>query len=392
MEQSRNKEGLRRGWTTGTCAQAASLAAARALLEGRIPRLAAGEEWNVTVHLPGGRPFTLPVSEGQEAGRKDQEKLTAVRCAVRKDSGDDPDVTNGILVYSTVSLLPGQEIRIDGGRGVGRVTRPGLAVPVGQAAINPVPRRMIREELTALRDEAGYEGGFSVLIEIPEGEELAARTFNPRLGIKGGISVLGTSGIVEPMSEKALIDTIEVEIKVKLAEGRHYLIAAPGNYGLDFLESRWKISPEETVKCSNYIGETIDLALEHGARGLLFTGHIGKLVKLAGGIMNTHSRQADCRMELMAAAAFRGGVPVEKAGRLLSCNTTEDALGILDEKEREQMAAALLERIETYLAIRAGSRPGRTMMTGAVLFSSRYGLLGMTRHAGELLEAAKNRK
>ena len=385
----KNKAGLRRGWTTGTCAQAAAAAAAQALLAGSLPR--EGADWTVTVHLPNGQPFTLPVQSGKIEKRDSQGRPLAVTCKVKKDSGDDPDVTDGVTVCATVSFFSEDRIEIDGGQGVGRVTKPGLAQPVGSAAINPVPRQMIQKELVRLKEAAGWEGGFQVLVEIPGGEQLAQRTFNPRIGIVGGLSVLGTSGIVEPMSEKALIDTIEVEIKVKLAEGRRCLIAAPGNYGLDFLRDRWGILARDTVKCSNYIGETIDLAAEHGAEGLLFVGHIGKLVKIAGGIMNTHSRWGDCRMELLASSALRAGLSGERAAALLGCNTTEDALQILTEKERRKVMDCLLEKIHTYLNIRAQSSAQRDMKTGAVLFSNVYGVLGMTRYGEELLARGREK-
>lgn len=385
----KNKAGLRRGWTTGTCAQAAAAAAAQALLAGSLPR--EGTDWTVTVHLPDGQPFTLPVQSGKIEKRDSQGRPLAVTCKVKKDSGDDPDVTDGVTVCATVSFFSEDRIEIDGGQGIGRVTKSGLSQPVGSAAINPVPRQMIQKELVRLKEAAGWEGGFQVLVEIPGGEKLAQRTFNPRIGIVGGLSVLGTSGIVEPMSEKALIDTIEVEIKVKLAEGRRCLIAAPGNYGLDFLRDRWGILARDTVKCSNYIGETIDLAAEHGAEGLLFVGHIGKLVKIAGGIMNTHSRWGDCRMELLASAALRAGLSGDRAAALLGCNTTEDALQILTEKERRKVMDCLLEKIHTYLNIRAQSSAQRDMKTGAVLFSNAYGVLGMTRYGEELLARGREK-
>lgn len=385
----KNKASLRRGWTTGTCAQAAAAAAAQALLAGSLPR--EGADWTVTVHLPDGQPFTLPVQSGKIEKRDSQGRPLAVTCKVKKDSGDDPDVTDGVTVCATVSFFSEDRIEIDGGQGIGRVTKPGLSQPVGSAAINPVPRQMIQKELIRLKEAAGWEGGFQVLVEIPGGEKLAQRTFNPRIGIVGGLSVLGTSGIVEPMSEKALIDTIEVEIKVKLAEGRRCLIAAPGNYGLDFLRDRWGILAQDTVKCSNYIGETIDLAAEHGAEGMLFVGHIGKLVKIAGGIMNTHSRWGDCRMELLASAALRAGLSGDRAAALLGCNTTEDALQILTEKERRKVMDCLLEKIHTYLNIRAQSSAQRDMKTGAVLFSNVYGVLGMTRYGEELLARGREK-
>ena len=368
---------LRKGWTTGTCAQAAAKAAAEILL---LQEKCSCQR-SVTVHLPDGRPAVFPV----EDIRYSPAERTAC-CGVRKDSGDDPDITDKIRVYCTVTLLREERVLIDGGRGIGRVTKPGLDQPVGEAAINRVPRQMICRELEEVKERTGYEGGFSVLVEIPGGEKLAEKTFNPRLGILGGLSVLGTTGVVEPMSEKALLDTIEVEMKVKLAEGRKILVAVPGNYGLDFLKETWGILPEDTVTCSNYIGETLDFALDYGAGGLLFVGHIGKLVKLAGGIMNTHSYQGDCRMELLAAAALRSGLSGEKALQLLSCGTTEEALAHLTESERERVLQKILVKIQEHLTYRCGRHAGHKMQTGAVLFSSVYGMLGMTEGSRQILE------
>ena len=214
----------------------------------------------------------------------------AVSCGVKKDSGDDPDITNGILVESRVERIRESAYLVEGGTGVGRVTKPGLNQPVGASAINRVPREMIRQELSDAAQETGYEGGLKAVISIPEGEKLAERTFNPRLGIEGGLSILGTSGRVEPMSEQALLDTIRLEMQVKYAEGKRYLILSPGNYGLDFLKQSYGIEETDVVKCSNFIGDSIDMAAETGYQGLVLVGHIGKLIKVAGGIMNTHSK------------------------------------------------------------------------------------------------------
>ena len=224
MEQFvyKNHKKLRYGYTTGSCAAAASKAAAAMLLSGK-------EISYVELHTPKGIDLRLEVLD---ISREDN----AVSCAIQKDGGDDPDVTNGILIYAKVSREPADEaqIIIDGGIGVGRVTKPGLEQSVGAAAINKVPRQMIRENLEAVCEQYHYHGKLSVVISIPSGVELAAKTFNPRLGIVGGISVLGTSGIVEPMSEQALIDTIRVEMRQKLANGMEYLLVVPGNYGIDF--------------------------------------------------------------------------------------------------------------------------------------------------------------
>ena len=236
----KNQKRLRCGYTTGSCAAAAAKAAALLLIGGIRPE-------TVELETPSGQKLFLEVEDiREEEGR--------VSCAIRKDSGDDPDVTNGILVYASAEKTK-DGIRIDGGTGVGRVTRPGLDQPVGEAAINTVPRRMITAAVQEVCAGQGYEGGIRVVISIPEGEALAGRTFNPRLGIEGGISILGTTGIVEPMSEAALLDTIEVEMKQAAAVGRKRILLTPGNYGMDFLRDELGIDPQKSVKCSNYIGK-----------------------------------------------------------------------------------------------------------------------------------------
>lgn len=366
------KDGLRAGYTTGTCAQAATKAAVWMLLTGE-------KKTAVDVQLPKGKWLTLPVAETKI--KKKGNTIGQVSCAVRKDSGDDPDITNGILVYVSVSKKEGTEIEIDGGSGVGRVTKKGLDQPAGAAAINRVPRQMIRREAEEICDHCGYEGGLQIIVSVPEGERLAKKTFNPKLGITGGISILGTSGIVEPMSEQALLDTIRVEIKMQLANGNGWLLAAPGNYGLDFLERTYGISPDRAVKCSNFVGETVDLAAEYGAKGILFAAHLGKFVKVAGGIMNTHSRCADARMEIFGAAGLRAGLDPVMVRRILDCATTEEALELLNRKEREQVMGVLMERIEHYLSWRTkGELPA-----AAIVFSGSAGKIGETARAQEFL-------
>lgn len=362
---------LRSGYTTGTCAQAATRAAVMMLLTQK-------ETAEVHVVTANGTRLTLPVEEIVRSADK-------VTCAVRKDSGDDPDVTNGVLVYSTVTKTDGTGIEIDGGIGIGRVTKPGLWQEIGEAAINKVPGQMIRREVEEACEIYAYPAGMKVLIEIPDGVELAKKTFNPRLGIEGGISVLGTSGIVEPMSEQALIDTIRLEMKMKLRNESGFILAAPGNYGLDFLELQYGICPEQAVKCSNYIGKTIDFAVELEAKGLLFAAHIGKFVKLSGGIMNTHSMYADCRMELLAAAALEAGLSGETAVRMLGCITTDDALAKCSDDERGALMEVLMRKIQNHLERRAEE----AFPIGAIVFSNVYGVLGQTENARTLLEQIK---
>ncbi|WP_454971371.1 cobalt-precorrin-5B (C(1))-methyltransferase CbiD [Dorea sp.] len=389
------KKELAKGFTTGTCAQAATKAAMQMLFTGEKVEY-------VQVELPQGEKLQLDIMDiqrgyknGQERDGKrvagneasnleytDRELPVMVSCAVKKNSGDDPDITNGVLVYSKVRISDTGKIRIDGGNGVGRVTKPGLDQPVGEAAINRVPRQMIRKEVEEACEEVGYTGGIDVEISIPEGVRLAKETFNPRLGIEGGLSILGTTGIVNPMSEQALIDTIEVEMKVCLAEKYRYLIIAPGNYGLDFLKEQYSIEENDVVKCSNYIGQTIDMAVEQDCKGVLLVGHIGKLIKVSGGIMNTHSRWADCRMDLFATAALRAGIAGEKAVEFLDCVTTDDALEKCSMEERTRIMEQIMMRMEEYLNYRGKGE----IQVGAVTFSNVYGILGKTWQAEELIE------
>ena len=374
MEQFvyKNHKKLRYGYTTGSCAAAASKAAAAMLLSGK-------ELSYVELHTPKGIDLRLEVLD---ISREDN----AVSCAIQKDGGDDPDVTNGILIYAKVSREPADEaqIIIDGDIGVGRVTKPGLEQPVGAAAINKVPRQMIRENLEAVCEQYHYHGKLSVVISIPSGVELAAKTFNPRLGIVGGISVLGTSGIVEPMSEQALIDTIRVEMRQKLANGMEYLLVVPGNYGIDFLDQYGHgLQLEDAVKCSNFVGEALDAAVEFGAKGVLLVGHIGKFVKLAGGIMNTHSHNADARMELLTVHAALLGAPVELLQKMMECVTTDDALKYLKEADlMEPVMERIMEKMEFYVNQRAQHQ----LELGVITFSNVFGILGQTKNVPDLVK------
>ena len=360
---------LRCGYTTGTCAALAAAGAAQLLLKGTAPE---------TMRLI--TPKGIPVEVVPEEIRL--EEKTAI-CSVRKDAGDDPDVTDGMLVTASVSCCE-SGIAIDGGEGVGRVTRPGLDQPVGEAAINSVPRRMIREAASAVCEEQGYPGGLQIVISIPGGKERAQRTFNPQLGIEGGLSVLGTSGIVEPMSEQALIDTISLEIRQAACTDGRRLILTPGNYGADYLEQqRGVFSGVPPVKCSNYIGEALDAAAAEGFREILLVGHIGKLVKLAAGIMNTHSHVADGRRETFCAHAAVCGADQRICRELMQQVTTDACLEILDrENMRETVLQSILASVQKHLDLRIAGQA----KIGAVLFSNVYGTLGETSGAKKLIE------
>lgn len=369
----RNQKKLRFGYTTGSCAAGAARGAAELLLgEDEIGEAELMTPKGILLHLE-----LLDMKRDENAAS----------CAVRKDAGDDPDTTNGILVYAKVEKFQirsdmEDRIVIDGGTGVGRVTKPGLSQKIGEAAINPVPRAMILQVVEEIADRYHYEGGLKVTISVPEGEKIARKTFNPRLGIVGGISILGTSGIVEPMSEKALIDSIRVEMSQHAAMGEQYMLVTPGNYGADYLREHMALPFEKNIKCSNYVGETIDMAVDMGVKGILFISHIGKFVKVAAGIMNTHSHSADARMEVLCANAIRAGGDLACARSILQCNTTDEALRVLDENHilRETMKE-ITDRIQFYL----DHRSYQQILLGAVIFSNEYGYLGQTEHAAELI-------
>lgn len=376
---------MRYGFTTGSCAAAASKAAAYMLLTGKLKQ-------DITIQTPKGIVFHAEILEITR-GEKE------VTCAVRKDGGDDPDITTGALIFSSVRIgnqikksvtesdgVPKQkkaEILIDGGTGVGRVTKPGLDQPVGNAAINHVPREMIAKEVQEVCTLADYTGTLEIIISVPTGENLAEQTFNPRLGIVGGISILGTSGIVEPMSSQALLDTIKVELNQKKAEGYPVAAVSPGNYGLDFMKNTYHYDLDRSVKCSNFIGDTIDMAIAAGFEKMLLTGHIGKLVKVAGGIMNTHSKEGDCRMELLVAAGVRNQVPYPVLDEILQCVTTEEAVRKLEVcGKKDAVMQDLLAKIMFYLKKRAAGK----IQIEVILYSNEFGELAKSEGAEAFLQ------
>lgn len=368
---SKGSKKLRCGFTTGTCAAAASAGAARMLLSGKVIE-------NITVMTPSGNSVTVGLTDIKKEN-------DYVSCAVQKDSGDDPDVTDKILVYSTVSYEK-SGITVDGGEGVGRVTKKGLKQQIGEAAINPVPRKMIEEQLKTAASDYSYDGGLKAVISVPMGIQIAKKTFNPRLGIEGGISILGTTGIVEPMSEQALIDTISVELDVRKAQNEEFIIVTPGNYGQDFLRDNLGIAVDKCVKCSNFIGDTIDMCIEKGFKSMLLVGHIGKLSKLGCTIYNTHSRYADGRMEAFALCAALCGAEREVLENILGCITTDAALEILKKEGIFDKTIKMLEkRIDRSLKLRAKG----SIEIGMITFSEEYGILCKTENADNMLEKLK---
>lgn len=360
---------LRRGYTTGSCAAAAAFGAASLLRWGRLPS-------HARLTLPGGEELALPLSGGEQQDGWAQAQ-------VQKDSGDDPDITNGIWVQARVRPgQSGQGVEIRGGEGVGRVTLPGLACPVGEAAINPGPRAQIIQAVCAAYD--GLEPDLVVEISIPGGKELAARTYNPRLGIVDGLSVLGTSGIVEPMSEEALVESIRLELRQLRALGEETVVLTPGNYGQDFIQSCRKIPDRLAVKCSNFIGAALDEVAVLGFEQVLLIGHVGKLCKLAAGVMNTHSRWADARAEVFVAYAALEGASRPVLEELFSAVTTDAMLDILC---REGLAQAVMERVLNRVEQAVSARLGGTIPCGVLIFSQEHGELCRSCSFDRMLQA-----
>ena len=373
---------LRLGYTTGSCAAAAAKAAAQMLLTGSTVS-------QVRLQTPKGLYLILDIEEIRFQDGK------SVSCAVRKDGGDDPDITDGALICAEVSLSDTPGIRIDGGEGVGRVTRPGLDQPVGNAAINSTPRRMIREAvLDVLRSARKRPAGLNVIIFVPQGRELAARTFNPKLGIVGGISILGTSGIVEPMSDQALLDTIQVQIRVLREEGLTFLPAAPGNYGKMFFRGKYGFSLSTAVTTSNFVYDTVRMTAEAGFKQMLFVGHIGKLVKVAGGIRNTHSHFGDHRMEILLDIAKNvlerngagEGVYDRLRRELEDCVMTDEAVNILHKYGLDKVVLAEMTcRIQKVMQGWAGGK----IQVEVIVFSNAHGELGRTKKALEYVRVLR---
>lgn len=333
---------------------------------------------------PAGIEIEVPVEQARFSADE-------ASCGVRKDGGDDIDATDGLLVRALVRRLRDGnagcvEVAIAGGTGVGTVTRPGLEQPVGEAAINSVPRAMIRAEVERACRERGAGGSFEVIVSVDGGEKVAARTFNPNLGIEGGISILGTSGIVRPQSLAALRESIELEIGQHAAEGAKSVVIVPGNYGLDHLRHTPDLAPLEkrapVVSCSNFIGAALDAVARGGFTRALIVGHAGKMVKVAGGIMDTHSRTADARVEIMCAHAAVAGASRETCKRIMGAATTDAAFDEIDRAGlREPVAASLAAALHARLARRAAG----AFEVAAIVFSNALGELFRTESAERVI-------
>lgn len=372
MENSRlvykNGKQLRTGYTTGSCAAAAAKGATAMLFSGK-------QLHEVAIDTPKGWPLTL---ELKHVSREED----GVRCCVIKDAGDDPDVTDKIKVYAKAKKADTPGITLSTGLGIGKVTKAGLLVPVGMPAINPVPRSMIMKEVEEVLPE---HQGVEIEISIPQGVEIAKKTFNPRLGIEGGISVLGTTGIVEPMSEDALKDTIALELSCRKETGQNKVLLVPGSYGERFCQEHFSIPKEKAVKMSNYLGFALEKCDEYGFKKIVIAGHIGKLVKPAGGIFYTHSRVSDTRMEILTANLALLGMPNEHLKEIMACITTEEAIPIIDRLGYQEIYAVIAEKC----AQRCEGYIYGNIEIGVILFSMKR-MLAKSSKADSILEEIRN--
>jgi len=373
VEKGYNKN-LRCGFTTGTCAALASKASVTALLS--------GEKVSVCDVIT---PKGIEVSTRIE---KCIIKEKSVLCSVIKDAGDDIDVTNGIEICAEVEKTD-SGIEITGGKGVGFVTKDGLDCKKGGYAINSTPIKMITKEVKSVCKEFSYNGGVRVTISVPEGEKIAKKTFNQNLGIVGGISIIGTSGIVEPQSLDALEDSIHVELKVLKNSGTDKVIITPGNYGETFIKDFIKGSGFDVVKCSNFIGSAIIEAESLGFKEILLTAHLGKMIKLCGSMFNTHSYYGDCRMELLASQMILNGADADISKKVLQCATVDAGLDII--KDNSELFNATINSIGMKIENNIKRILSSAVKVGIVIFTNKHGLLYMDYNAKDILKITEDK-
>jgi len=366
-----NGRKLRKGFTTGTTATGATVAALQALLKQE-------EQVIVEVNAANGKRARFDV----EDCTFDRDHASA---AIKKDGGDDQDATHGMLIYSTVNLRDDNEITLDGGVGIGRVTEEGLANKPGLAAINPTPTRMIKE---SARKILGKDRGADIIISAPEGERVAKLTYNPKLGIVGGISILGTSGVVTPMSEESWKHSISIEMNIHKQRGEDTLILTPGEYGEDFVKDEMNISPDKVVQMSNFVGYVLKEVQRLEFKKVLIVGDLGKLIKVAGGIFSTHSKDADARAEIMVANLALEGVPNEFLKEIYECKTTISMTQKIQEAGYDHVFQRIVDRIK-YRIDKLLLHHGSKVETEVVIFSRSIGCLASTKPLSEIEEEWK---
>lgn len=362
-----NGKSYRKGYTTGSCATAAAKVAALMVLRQQVIN-------QVSIVTPSGVTLRLNVEQPLICGQQ-------ASAAIRKDGGDDVDATHGMLIFAQVTLNDSGSIRIVGGEGVGTVTRKGIGLPVGSSAINRTPLHTIEE---AVREVIGPERGAEIVIFAPEGEERAQKTYNGRLGILGGISIIGTTGIVTPMSEESWKRSLALELEMKRAQGMTSVILVPGNHGERFVQEQMQLNGDRVVTMSNFVGYMLQEAQRLGFHRVVLVGHLGKLIKVAAGIFHTHSHIADGRMETLVTRLALMGAPRELLQAVFECSTTEAAMELIEQQGWQavynDIAQAICARINQML--RFAVQP---LQCDAVLFSFDNIVLGSNRPVNDIV-------
>lgn len=365
---------LKGGYTTGACLAAGAKAGAMIMQ---------GEDIGDRVDIVAldGTPLQIPIASVELLAH-------GVKVEIIKDAGDDPDITNGTSVFITFSFWAQEQLQpvygqsilykqilFEAGQGIGHATKPGLSLAVGEPAINPGPRQLV---YNSIKDIIGDKACL-VRVDIPAGTELATKTLNPVLGIEGGISVIGTTGVLRPMSEEAFKNSLVPQIEVAKAAGFTTQIFVPGKIG-ERIATSWGLPTEAMVQTSNFIGFMLEAGADHGLERILLFGHIGKLAKVAAGVFHTHNRVGDARLEVLAAYSAAQGMPAEGVQRILQAVTTEEALPVIEEYG--------LQSVYQIIAARASYRAERLLFNrlqvGTVLVTLHGKLLGMDEKAKEI--------
>ncbi|CZR75025.1 TPA: cobalt-precorrin-5B (C(1))-methyltransferase [Clostridioides difficile] len=393
----------RRGYTTGSCATGASKAAVYMLItKNRIN--------TINIDTPKGIPLLLKVDNINISD-------TFVECSIKKDGGDDIDATHTMDIYARAEIVAKNDknkgyltlkdidslstnseckselykfIRVYGGTGIGVVTKKGLSMDVGKPAINPTPLKMINHEIRKLIGDnfesiLGNDKVLKITIFAPQGETVAKKTFNPRLGIVGGISIIGTTGIVEPMSDDGWKKSLSIELQMKKEQGLDKIILVPGNHGEQFIREKLNLDIKYVVRVSNFIGYMIKEAQRIGYKKILMAGHIGKFIKVSAGIFNTHSKVADARSEILVANLALMGARYEFLNKINQCVTTEEAVELINNSEYREVYNILSnkcrERVKQYL-----NEDSDDIDVEVIIFSMDKSLLGKSDNTDDLVE------